>query len=150
MAATAVETGAKEHISKLRPHTQWILMNAPSPPVAKILRKYLPEMHSLSPLVADWSVLGPLWKACDKLVEARNDTAHAGAEVNGDAVGQHVETAADVLYFLDALAGHDWARRRVSTQLRDALSWPPPTEARITSTIRNSTWEIDKPKRKRG
>lgn len=143
MAATAVETGVKDHVGRLRPETRWILQNVPSPPIHKILRSYVHDMHAASPLVADWKVLDGLWSACGKLAEARNATTHSGAAADADVVERHIEVAADVLYVLDALAGQEWARRRVSTKLRKALGWPGPSEHRIVGTWGSTRWEID-------
>lgn len=145
VAATAVETGVKDHIGRLRPHTQWILNNLPSPPIHKLLRKYIPEMHSDCEYVSDWKFLAPLWKRCVELTEARNGTAHVGALVDAAALEVHLETAADILYVLDVLAGNGWARRRVSQKLRTALGWPAPTERRLISRTEESAWEIDPP-----
>lgn len=69
MAATAVETGVKDHIGHLRPHTQWILSKAPSPPIDKLLREYIPEMHGSSGIVSEWKHFAPLWTRCKKLTE---------------------------------------------------------------------------------
>lgn len=144
MAATAVETGVKEHIGRLRPQTSWILQHVPSPPVHKILRDYVREMHASSLLVRDWKALNPLWSACDKLAQARNATTHTGAAVTEATVDRYIEVAADVLYVLDALGGQEWARGRVSSKLRAALGWPGPTEGRVYGVFGSARWEIDK------
>lgn len=144
MAATAVETGVKEHIGRLRPHTSWLLQNIPSPPVHKILRDYVREMHVSSSLIRDWNVLKPLWNGCDKLAQARNATTHTGAGIPDAAVDQYLELASDVLYVLDALAGQEWAQRRVSSKVRTALGWPGPTEGRVYGVWGSTRWEIDR------
>ena len=144
MAATAVETAVKDHIGRLRPDTQWILQNLPSPPIEKILRKYIPEMHEGHAAISNWSLLSPLWTACGKLFSARNDTAHKGVEADARAVQQHMETATDILYILDVLSGQNWARSRVSSQLRHSLNWPEPSEGRGSVSISVNDWEIDK------
>ena len=143
MAATAVETGVKDHIGRLRPHTEWILANMPSPPIAKLLRKYLPQIHGGTPIFSNWDSLKPLWNACVKLAEDRNTTAHSGCAVDDAVLRTHIRTAADILYVLDALAGHEWARERVSPNLRAALGWPDPLVWGIELQPVSSDWEID-------
>ncbi len=143
MAATAVETAVKDHIGKLRPDTHWILQNLPSPPVEKMLRKYLPDMHAHSAVISDWKLLNPLWKACGKLFEARNATAHGGADTDGPSMRQHIQTASDIIYILDVLAGRLWARQRVNFKIRDALGWPAPIEPNVFISISQPRWEID-------
>jgi hypothetical protein len=146
IAATAVETGVKDHIGRLRPHTQWILGNLPSPPVHKLLGKYIPEMHASVDSVSNWKHLEGLWTRCQKLTEARNGTTHKGALVSIDELEAHLETAADVLYVLDVLAGHSWARQRVSEKVRTPLGWPAPSELRFrVMGWTDVSWEIDTP-----
>lgn len=143
MAATAIETAVKDHVGKLRPDTHWILQNLPSPPIEKMLRKYVPELHADSVEISDWKLLAPLWKACGKLFEARNATAHVGADADGQSMRQHIQTASDVLYILDVLAGSLWARQRVSIELREVLGWSAPRERRGFVSILQGGWEID-------
>src|SRR5262249_16961684 len=78
MTATAVETGVKDHIARLLPKASWLMQKLPSPPVFRILRDYLPELHEGSTMVSDWKALLPLWKVCEKLGEARNSLTHTG------------------------------------------------------------------------
>jgi hypothetical protein len=145
MAATAVEAGVKEHIGRLRPHTHWILQHAPSPPIHKILRNYVPEMHAGTSIISDWKSLTKLWNACQNLAEARNETTHSGAGMESASLHEHLVTASDVLYVLDALAGHQWARQRVSHSLRAALGWPAPSEDRVWARVLSAKWEVDSP-----
>jgi hypothetical protein len=142
MAATSIETGVKDHIGRLIPDTQWILQNAPSPPIHKILRKYIREMHHATPYITNWDMLNPLWKACGTLAEARNETAHVGRSVDAGSIAAYLETANDVLYVLDVLAGRAWARGHVSAPLRKTLGWP--SARAIFSSVRwlPDPWEL--------
>jgi hypothetical protein len=45
LAATALETGVKTHLTKLVPDAGWLLAEMPSPPIHKMLRRYVPELH---------------------------------------------------------------------------------------------------------
>ncbi len=144
MSATAVEVGAKDHISRHRPHTEWLMQNLPSPPIHKLLRHYLYEIHGEGPAKDYWDGLRNLWAKTQKLAEARNKIAHAGAKVDSDDVWSHLQTAHDVLYVLDVLDGHEWARTRVSSELQKALGWPSPPEIRLTWSWSPTRWLVDR------
>lgn len=78
----------------------------------------------------------PFIKKVQKLIELRNKVAHTG-KIPEDAAPIHdnLELVSDLLYLLDVLAGHDWAKSLASHELRKALDWPNPTHGRITVVI---------------
>lgn len=145
MAATAIETGVKQHIAKELPENAWLLENMPSPPVHHLLERYLPLVHPDQEAIRDWGLLKPLWLRVQKLTTARNGTAHTGKPVGDLSLHSHLQTASDVLYLLDALGGQLWARSRVSQEWLSALDWPRPPENRIRVTVRmEEKWDVDR------
>jgi hypothetical protein len=114
MTATALETGVKEHIGRVLPKAAWLMQKLPSPPIFRILRDYLPDLHGGGEVVTDWEILRTLWRVCEKLTEDRNKLAHTGANPSSRDVIEYIAAVHDVLYVLDALEGGSWARELVN------------------------------------
>jgi hypothetical protein len=134
IAASAIETGVKMHISKIVPDASWLVREVPSPPVHKMLRTYIPDLHQRhgKPL-ADWQKLAPLFKVIGKLAEDRNILTHKG-EITPRASANLPETltvVSDMLYILDVLEGHEWAKGNVQHATRQKLGWPTPRRERF-------------------
>jgi hypothetical protein len=129
MTATAIEIGVKKHISRVQPITSWLLEKMPSPPVHKVLRDYLHSIHEGSSAIKDWNALKHLWKKCEEIAMCRNALAHnTGANPDNDILISSMSTAHDVLYILDVLEGHTWARDFVEKKIRDSQGWPEPEQ----------------------
>jgi hypothetical protein len=80
LAASALEAGVKMHIARLAPETEWLMMEAPAPPIYKMLRDYLPQLHTSKGIgLAEWSKLRPLFKEAEELAQYRNKLTHIGA-----------------------------------------------------------------------
>jgi len=122
--STALEAGVKHHIGRTVIGTEWLMNELPSPPVYKLLSKYLPTIHtnSGSPSI-NWKTLGPLFKLCQKLMEDRNKLTHTGHMPEGVEVYKYMVAVRDVMYILDYLEGHGWARSHVSHQTRISQNW---------------------------
>jgi hypothetical protein len=133
LTATALETGVKTHASKLVPDAGWLLSEMPSPPIHMMLRKYLPSLHaSRGTRLADWAKLKPLFNDAAKLAEYRNDLTHTGqmpAEALAALPGL-MNSVSDLLYVLDVLEGHQWAKECVGHKTRALLGWPEPRRQR--------------------
>lgn len=130
--ATALETAVKIHISTIAPDTDWLLEEIPSPPLFKILRDYIPLIHlRRGNELFFWEKVKPFIKKVQKLIELRNKVAHTG-KIPEDAGSIHdsLVIVSDLLYLLDVLAGHDWAKSLASHEFRKALDWPNPTHGR--------------------
>ena len=143
MTATALETGVKTHIAKLVPDARWLLSEMPSPPIHKMLRKYLPELHQKrGTALANWAKLKPLFKDAENLAEHRNDLTHTGdmpGEVHA-ALPKLINSVSDLLYILDVLEGRDWAKQcvglhSVGNKIAQELGWPRGTRKRYFATI---------------
>jgi hypothetical protein len=126
LAASAAETGIKQHISKFAPAAAWLLEEAPSPPLFKILRDYIPALNRREGRdVSFWERLKPTFKVLHSMVEARNKLAHTGKIPDGFDVSAAIVTIRDMLYVLDVIEGEDWAKLLVEPSLAHILNWPP-------------------------
>jgi hypothetical protein len=135
---SALETAVKMHISRIASDTAWLMEEIPSPPIFKILRDYIPDIHKRRGTVLDyWPKLHPWFKKVQKLIEARNKVAHTGT-IPDDVppIWDSLQTVTDLLYILDVLDGHEWAKERVGYPLRLELGWPAPKHGRITLKVR--------------
>lgn len=133
----ALETAVKIHISSVAPDTDWLMEEIPSPPIFKILRDYIPLIHyRRGNELTYWVNVKPYIKKVQKLIELRNKVAHTG-KIPEDAppIQENLELVSDLLYLLDVLAGHDWAKSLASHEFRNALDWPSPRHGRITVAI---------------
>jgi hypothetical protein len=133
----AIETAVKMHLSTAAPDTAWLMEEIQSPPVFKILRDYIPSVHKGRGVdMSFWVKLLPLFKETQKLIEIRNKVAHTGCiPVTTSPIRDYLELASDILYILDVLDGHEWAKQRVSHPIRKQLGWPNPNNARMCMTI---------------
>ncbi|MXP26497.1 hypothetical protein GRI39_10645 [Altererythrobacter indicus] len=123
MAASALEVGVKGHISRVAPVVEWLAFNVPSPPVHKVLRDYLPDIHASNARKLDWEKVKKLFNSCQIVGEDRNKLAHAGYTPDQEVIDRHLITVSDVLYVLDYLEGHDWVTEHVSDSTRNKLGW---------------------------
>jgi hypothetical protein len=135
-AATALETGVKIHIGGRVPMASWLLTNLPSPPVSKILRDYVPELHRAGEPLRWWPVLRPLFKRVEELFVHRNKLTHTGRLIPSvETIDDYLETVRDLLYVLDVLDGHEWAKSHVSAGTRKLLKWPPGRHQQIVVKV---------------
>ena len=121
---SALEIGVKQHVASVAPNTAWLLEELPSPPIHKILKHYLPILHSDRKNI-QWERLRTLCKSAQDLSEIRNKIAHAGKMSPNTNIDKFVSLVTDWLYILDFLNGHAWAADHVSAATRALLGWPP-------------------------
>ncbi|MBC9247660.1 hypothetical protein H4P12_13315 [Paracoccus sp. 11-3] len=132
---SALEVGIKQHISRCAPDAGWLAMYAPTPPLFKILRDYLPEIHKGKQAVENWAKIRPELKLIDRFVEDRNKLAHRGESISGS-LDDYLRITEDLLFAFDVLEGHCWAKSRVSRHFGQLLGWKPTTrESSITIQI---------------
>jgi hypothetical protein len=126
LAASALEAGVKMHVAKLAPETEWLMTEAPAPPIFKMLRDYLPQLHAAKKIsFPDWSKLRPLFKAAEEIAQRRNKLTHIG-EMPEDVTSKMpsmLNTVSDLLYILDIVDGNDWARENIQSSTRALLGW---------------------------
>jgi hypothetical protein len=130
--ATALEIGVKAYIAKKAPQTIGLIDKLPSPPIFRLFRDYLPMMHAcIGQEVPYWSKLNRLFTGCQRLFDDRNALTHAGS-ISADRakLAGYIAIASDLLYVLDVLDGHAWAKGYVRFA-RKELGWPGPRHARL-------------------
>ncbi|MFN3546595.1 MAG: hypothetical protein ACK4U0_03810 [Mesorhizobium sp.] len=133
----ALEAGVKQHLSRKVPQAAWLLEKMPSPPIDKIVRTYLRELHNFatSPQL-NWDALKPLFKTCKELSEDRNIVAHQGCMPERANLFVYATAVSDLLYIIDFLDGEIWATDHVE-QNRSALGWHSPRRSKIYFSIKS-------------
>lgn len=115
------------HLARLAPETEWLMMEAPAPPIFKMLRDYLPQLHATKGIgLPEWSKLRPLFKEVEELAQRRNKLTHTG-EMPEEAISNmpnFLNAVSDLLYILDIVEGNDWARENIQSSTRVLLGWP--------------------------
>lgn len=111
IAVAAVETGLKECIGILAPDAAWLAREAPTPPVHKIFRDYLPTLHSKA---MDQDTVPPvasgLMRVLRESIEKRNAIVHGRREdVSEEELDALLTTGYNLLYQLDYHCGELWA-----------------------------------------
>jgi hypothetical protein len=139
--ATALETAVKIHITQIVPNTGWLMEKMPSPPIHKVLRDYIPEIHQANGNEIEyWGKIKPFINKVEQLFNVRNIVAHTGkipnkiGKVKVASIREYLELVSDMLYLLDVLDGHDWAKTFACYGLGQALGWPSPKDSRYTVT----------------
>lgn len=136
----ALETAVKTHISNIAPFADWLMEEAPSPPIFKILRDYIPLIHlKQGNELGFWNKVKPFIKEIEKLIVVRNKVAHTGKiPEDASSIDFYLGLVSDLLFLLDVLAGHDWAKTLASYEFRKALDWPAPAHGVFSLTISQS------------
>jgi hypothetical protein len=124
---SALEVGIKQHISTTAPDAGWLAMYVPTPPLFKILRDYLPEIHGDKPAFENWAAIKPELKLITQFVEDRNRLAHRGESISGS-LDDYLRITEDLLYAFDVFEGHNWAKTRVSQRFGKLMGWKSKTD----------------------
>ncbi|GMN01271.1 hypothetical protein [Erythrobacter sp. MTPC3] len=131
MCASALETGLKSHISSQVPEAEWLAINVPSPPIYRIVKDYLPELHSQNEDI-NWGTWKNHVKAVQQLFEDRNRLAHKGAFTEEVPVHEYITVCSDILYLCDFLRGKHWACNHMSTDVGSPLGKEQDKRVRFT------------------
>jgi hypothetical protein len=139
MLASALEAGVKNYVSERAPVTQWLLTETQSPPIPKLLRKFIPTLTPATPAnLSNWTDLKPLFNRITKLTEVRNRLTHRGTwDIPDSELIEFKEDVSDILYILDYLNGTHWAVNNVRKETCQALKWPKPisTQTQIRAKV---------------
>lgn len=119
----AAEVAFKEFVSDLVPLAQWLMKEIPSPPLPKMLRRYLPALPTRLKIQGEAK---PPPKQVHKLlqrgIELRNDIVHVPATaVSAFEVEDILSAVQDTLWLLDYYRGHEWALDYLQHQTREQL-----------------------------
>lgn len=119
----AAEVGLKQCIGKLAPDAEWLANNAPTPPLGKMLKNYLPLLPAKSKI--EGRVLEPskrIRTAIRNGIEARNQSVHMGSEPpKGKALKELLMSIRDLLYLLDFYCGFEWALEYIRDEVREEM-----------------------------
>lgn len=130
---SALEAAVKIHVSKKEPNSEWLLENISSPPIPKILSKYLILIH---PEAEYLQHITPFIRRLEKLFTIRNKVAHTGKiPAKSRPIQEYLELVSDMLCLLDVLDGHEWAKPFARYGLQEALGWP-----RLSQHTATITW----------
>ncbi len=123
MGIASAEIAFKHCIATLVPDAEWLAMNAPSPPLEKMLKDYLTQM----PVRCKFDdAVKPfpdrILAAIKKGVYLRNNASHAGtAGISPDTVKEILEAVQDILWLLDYYCGNSWTIRFLSDATKSEM-----------------------------
>lgn len=123
VGVAAAEVGIKAYISRLVPEAAWIMDEVPSPPIWKILSKYVPSLTPKRTFAGKPVVIPKrLRTIVQNAVDLRNDLVHSNAAPPAiDKVVEALDAVQDLLWLLDHHAGFDWAQQFISHKTREEL-----------------------------
>jgi hypothetical protein len=119
IGVTAAEVGLKRLIATLIPGTDWLMDEIPTPPVGKILRKFLPTLRVKAKRLDGGTIMPPreLIGRIEKAVEYRNDVVHAGKPPPArQELAVMLRAISDFLWMCDIYLGEHWAVRYISPE----------------------------------
>jgi hypothetical protein len=122
IGVAAAEVGLKQLIGSLIPEAQWLVDEIQTPPVSKMLRKFLPTLPVKAKLQGK-SLRPPneLIKKLDEAFEQRNKLVHVGkAPPHSKNLEEMLRAVNDFLYICDVYVGHVWAADYISIETRGA------------------------------
>ena len=123
LGIAAAEVGFKYYVGALVPEAQWLVENVPSPPLGKMLRKYLPTLPAKLTVQGKAPLLpSAIVKDIEEGVELRNKVAHVGTvALTYERLEEILLAIKDLLWILDYYSGFQWALEHVRTETQAAL-----------------------------
>ena len=119
----AAEIAVKRCVSNLVPNAEWLATNLPTPPLARMLSEYLPQLPAKCDF--DGEVLAPPKPVLDDLkkgVTIRNQLTHAGASnPSGESVQSILQSVHDLLWIVDYYSGYEWALEFLRPETLEAI-----------------------------
>jgi hypothetical protein len=121
MAFVSLETRLKQFVCEKSEVLKLIFEKMQSPDVHRIFLDIVPKVSGLRP--ENWK-LKHLSVPVQHLMQARNQLVHTGkVKSNQDLPDNYLEVVKEVLYLIDVLEGHDWAKVHLSRATLDCLGW---------------------------
>jgi hypothetical protein len=118
IGVSAAEIGLKTLISALIPGTDWLMQEITTPPVGKVLRKFLPTLRVRAKRIDGGPIMPPqqLIRRIEKAVEHRNDVVHAGKPPPArQELAVMLRAISDFLWMCDIYLGEHWAIKHISS-----------------------------------
>jgi hypothetical protein len=122
IGVAAAEVGFKRLVGTLVPHAQWLVDEVQTPPLIKMLSRFLPTLP-VKARIAGKSIRPPkvLLKRLQDAVEHRNKLVHAGeSPPNRDELDEMLRAVNDLLWICDLHQGHVWASKYISVPVQKA------------------------------
>jgi hypothetical protein len=141
LAVAAAEVGFKQFAAEIFPDTAWILETIQSPPLLKMLgvfpwSKLKLQIDGVQISGKDLTPPKSVMDMLEKAVNLRNRIVHGQAEnLNGKTVNSVLFAVRDLLYFLDAVQGQQWALYHVSAHARKDFPQVPSWPLQITPLV---------------
>ena len=108
---SAAEVAMKECIAYLVPSAQWLAEEAPTPPLAKMMKNYLPLLPAKNKF--NEKVLAPpksILRDIGNGVELRNKVVHVGCQAPSDGqIEEILLSVKDFLWLIDYYCGYSWS-----------------------------------------
>ncbi len=122
MLTAAAEVGLKQYVAAVAPHAAWLVSNVQAPPIAKMLKHYLPTLPAVLTVEGKAFVPKYVHDVFDKCNMARNELVHKGElKMSANDVRLYRDVVNDLLYLLDYYAGNEWAWVLMSVEARREL-----------------------------
>jgi hypothetical protein len=126
LGISAAEVGIKQCIATLAPDTAWMVENIQTPPIARMLREYIPAL--LSKLDLHNKTVPPpdsIVNTIHKGTTIRNKITHGGLyTLTSDTVRETLLAVYDLLWILDYYTGHNWAIHNLRYEVLKAWLGP--------------------------
>ena len=132
IGVAAAEVGVKKLIGSLVPETQWLMEEIQSPPLDKLLQKYLPTLRVKAKFDGK-KILPPriLINTLTKAVKCRNKIVHTGQEPpTMKELHEILWAINDLLWICDAYSGQRWVSENISPEVQDAWENEEPAKPR--------------------
>jgi hypothetical protein len=122
LAICAAEVAVKHQAVAFVPDVEWLLENVQSPPVIKLLKRYLPRLYQNHN--ARRAVLPPndILRIIDEGVQERNRIVHHGKlTYDFTATDRLLKAISDLLWILDFNTGSEWAISHARQKTRESV-----------------------------
>jgi hypothetical protein len=119
----AIEVGFKHFVADLVPDAAWLAIEAPSPPLDRMLREYLPKLPVRGKFEGRYALIPQkLINVLGEGMKARNKLAHSGKFLpDADELENLLHTINDLLLLFDCYSGERWALDHIDAESTQAL-----------------------------
>ncbi|MGH7441017.1 MAG: hypothetical protein ACRENE_35535 [Polyangiaceae bacterium] len=122
----AAEIATKTTLAGLAPTAEWLILNLPSPPLDRMLRKAIPSAMKAAGRTLRFNMEGGKARVLEDIrngITQRNECVHQpGSPPDFDNVVKFLLAVRDVLFMCDVYAGHDWALARIRKETLEEWS----------------------------
>jgi hypothetical protein len=132
IGVAAAEVGFKQFAIAFAPQAAWLIEELQSPPLEKLLRKYLPILLEDQDQFAVKAIPRSIINAIDGAVQQRNTVAHKSPTAKeghqklqqwfaADGLESALLAVSDLLWFFDFYRGYTWALDHIRRESREQL-----------------------------